>query len=362
MQTPWGRLEDLDLTDHDLAAEILGADKHQLIEGLVVECLFDQIVTKIPTDSEQRVLSVDVESVVVDTGREIERWVSLVWARSRGDGLGRYLRLLEKCFVPYLVDYQNGEFRAARVRNGAELDKTIPLLELMQELSRKRVTPFQVDELVKNQKRQRQAFWGFISEYYGSEVGTRVILPRILINCAIQPYFRSVWNLDRIFLVGDDIWLFEVKHKYPMGGRSLRFGINVGELGVLDRLAGAGIRCLHTILVKPYWSKDVGSMYLMNDLDMRARAALIATVLDKSRTKQIMRQQSAQSAAHTSITGTSTLSYKSIEASEFHELGQLSDGAERLASRMAAVMNGTIANPVRQEWLERLRFRDSERS
>lgn len=355
MQTPWGRLEDLDLTDHDLAAEILAADKHQLVEGLVVECLFDQIVETIPTDAEQRILPVDVESIVVDTGRETERWVSLVWARDRGYGLGRYLRSLEKCFVPYLVAYTNGEFYAARVRNGDTLDKTEPLLELMHGLSGRRARPFVVDELVKDQKRQRQAFWGFISDYYGKNVGTRVILPRILINCAIQPYFRSVWNLDRIFLVGDDIWLFEIKHKYPMDGRRLRFGINVGELGVLDRLAGAGIRCLHTILVKPRWSKDVGSMYLMNDLNMRSRAALIATVLDSGRTTQLTNQQSAQSAAHTSITGTTTLSYKSIDASRFHELGQLSDGAERLADGMMAVMNGTIDSPVRREWLEQLR-------
>ncbi|BAX59190.1 hypothetical protein [Burkholderia stabilis] len=355
MQTPWGRLEDLDLTDHDLAAEILAADKHQLIEGLVVECLFDQIVTEIPTDGEQAVLPVDVESVVVDTRRATERWVCLVWARSRGAGLGRYLRLLERRFVPYLVAYKNGEFRTARVSNGEKWEQSVPLSELMQRLSGKDAIPFQVDEQVKNQNRQRQAFWGFISAYYRHNVGARVILPRILINCAIQPYFRSVWNLDRIFLVGDDIWLFEIKHKYPMGGRSLRFGINVGELGVLDRLAGAGIRCLHTILVKPQWSKDVGSMYLMNDLDMRARAALIATVLDRERISQMMKRQSGQSAAHTSITGKSTLAYKEIEASEFHELGLLSDGAEQLAGRLVVAMNGAITNPVRREWLEQLR-------
>ncbi|QRR11916.1 hypothetical protein GJG85_00245 [Burkholderia sp. MS389] len=356
MQTPWGRLEDLDLTDHDLAEEILAADKHQLIEGLVVECLFDQIVTEIPADGGQAVIPVDVESVVVDTRRDTERWVCLVWARSRGAGLGRYLRLLERRFVPYLVAYKNGEFRAARVSNGEKSEQSVPLSELMHWMSGRDAVPFQVDGQVKNQNRQRQAFWGFISAYYRGNVGARVILPRILINCAIQPYFRSVWNLDRIFLVGDDIWLFEIKHKYPMGGRSLRFGINVGELGVLGHLTGAGIRCLHTILVKPHWSKDVGSMYLMNDLDMRARAALIATVLDKERISQMMRQQSGQSAAHTSINGKSTLAYKEIEASEFHELGRLSDEAEQLAGRLAATMNGAIASPVRREWLEQLRI------
>src|SRR5580765_6863255 len=54
------------------AAEILSSDKHQLVEGLVVECLFDQIVSSVPVAS-QDVVALDVESVVVDTGRSIDR-------------------------------------------------------------------------------------------------------------------------------------------------------------------------------------------------------------------------------------------------------------------------------------------------
>ncbi|MDM0114924.1 hypothetical protein QTI66_22430 [Variovorax sp. J22R133] len=67
MNTPWGELGALDLNDHDLAAEILSADKHQLIEGLVVECLFDQIVANVPAADSQDVIALDVDSVVVNS-------------------------------------------------------------------------------------------------------------------------------------------------------------------------------------------------------------------------------------------------------------------------------------------------------
>lgn len=355
METPWGQLGSLDLADHELAADILSADKHQLVEGLVVECLFDQIVANVPAVSGQNVIALDVDSVVVNTMRKEDCWLCFVWARSKTEGLGRYLLALEKCFIPYLVTYSDGEFMATRVRGGKRVLPARPLPELMLELSGGKMTPFRVDGSVKNRNRQRQAFWGFISEYYQGSLGERVVLPRILINCAIQPYFRAVWNLDRIFIVDDAVWLFEIKHKFPMDRNGLHFGINDGELGMLEMLAGAGIRCLHTILVKPFWSKDVGSMYLLNDLNMRTQAAIIAAVLDGATTGRIMGRRSGRSGAHTSITGSSGLSFKSISAADFKVLGQLSDPPLDVAAKMSAVMAGAQSAPVSDDWLRSLR-------
>ncbi|RQS42127.1 hypothetical protein [Burkholderia sp. Bp8990] len=362
MKTPWGTLGDLNLADHDIAIEILSADKHQLVEGLVVECLFDQIVANVPVAGGRNVIALDVDTVVVDTGRKTESWLGFVWARNMSDGLGRYLIALERCLVPYIVVYRNGEFMAARVRNGQRELPWQPLPELMLELSGGRIMPFRVDASVKNRTRQRQAFWGFISDFYKDRLGDRVVLPRILINCAIQPYFRAVWNLDRIFIVDNDVWLFEIKHKFPIDRRGLHFGINNGELGVLNRLVGAGIRCLHTILVKPYWSKEIGSMYLLNDLNMRARAAIIATVLDKSAMSKIMGQQSGRSGAHTSITGASGLQFKSLPATDFKKLGLLSDRPTDVAGQMSSAMLGLAVDPTQDAWLRALRAQDVERS
>jgi len=73
----------------------------------VVECLFDQIVSSVPVAS-QDVVALDVESVVVDTGRSIDRRIAFVWVRDLGNaqGLGRYLAALEQCLAPYLVTYR----------------------------------------------------------------------------------------------------------------------------------------------------------------------------------------------------------------------------------------------------------------
>lgn len=73
-------------------------------------------------------------------------------------------------------------------------------------------------------------------------------------NWAIQPWFRFAWNVDRIFLVDDQLWLFEVKHKLPFSDREtddLIFGLNNGEVTNFSLLADCGIRTLFSIMVKP---------------------------------------------------------------------------------------------------------------
>lgn len=354
MHTPWGPLAELDLSEHDLAARILAADKHQLVEGLVVECLFDQIVAGIPSTSAE-VLALDVETVIVDTWRVTGRWVAFVWARTKGAGLGRYLQGLGKGFETYLLDFSGDTFLAAQIRDGHRVSDFHPLATVMRALSGGRYTPFEVDTSVRDTNRQRQAFWGFLSEYYGKNLAGRIVLPRLLINCAIQPYFRSLWNLDRVFVSGDDIWLFEIKHKFPIDKNGLYFGINDGELRMLDRLAKSGIQCLHTILAKPFWSKEVGSMYLLNDLEMRTRAGLIAKVLDAGQTAAILRGSAGTSGAHTSINGTSKLKFRTIPAGDFCRLGVLSDAPASLAANMLHVMHGKKTLDVDNAWLRSLR-------
>ncbi|TQN60566.1 hypothetical protein FLX27_16125 [Agrobacterium tumefaciens] len=63
---PWGRLRDLDLSDHNLCETILAEDKHQLGEGLVVENIFDQIIEAVPALLANALL-LDVETAIVDT-------------------------------------------------------------------------------------------------------------------------------------------------------------------------------------------------------------------------------------------------------------------------------------------------------
>src|SRR5690606_13635693 len=127
-----------------------------------------------------------------------------------------------------------------------------------------------VDASVRNAVRQRAAFWGFLNEVYpGMKLWERVVLPRLFMNCGIQAFgFHGVWNLDRICLFHPSphdtgaLWMLEVKHKYPMKGAQIQFGINDGEVQMMRLAAECGITTMHGIIVKPLWDKEFGAMYL----------------------------------------------------------------------------------------------------
>ena len=96
-------------------------------------------------------------------------------------------------------------------------------------------------------------------------------------------------------------------------------------------------------------------MYLLNDLEMRTRAGLIAKVLDARETAAILRGAAGTSGAHTSINGTSSLKFKPIPASDFCRLGVLSDPPASLATHMVDVMRGQKILDVDDAWLRGLR-------
>lgn len=361
MRTPWGNVVTVDVNDHTIAENIVCTDKHQLAEGLVVECLFDQIAGALPASSPQKLVSVDVETIVVDTQRSSEQWIAFVWARTKSEGLGRYLLALERRFVPYLLEFDPASgFVARRLACGKSVGPAEPLETLMRRLS-DQYAPLNVDQSVRDATRQKHAFWGFISNYYGSRIGKKVILPRLLINWGIQPYFRRVWNLDRIFVMNDQVWLLEIKHKFPMelppkeNFPTLRFGINAGELNVIGLLQECGIRCLHTILVKPFWSPQAGSMYLMNDLSSRAHAALIAAEVDRKVIAMMMSGRAGKSGGNTTLTGDAGISYRSLPATRFRYLGLLADLPESIARQMVSVMAGEPVRFVQERELRELR-------
>ena len=288
METPWGHLKDIDLSDHELCEKILAEDKHQLSEGLVVENIFDQIVDAMPTVRPGSRL-LDIESAIVDTRRSPDRWHVFVLARSRGPGLGRYLSALERKSRPWLVELHQptGTFIAREWKDGMMVGAWRPLDTVMSHLSGGRRQQLEIAANVRDSQRQKLAFWGFLVGYYGDQLGMRVVLPRLFLNQGIQPWFRAVWNIDRILVDGDDIWALEIKHKFPFGRTGLRFGINDGELGWIRLLGEAGIRCFHAILAKPSWTGNSGSGYLLNRIALKERAALIGVELDRHRVQAI---------------------------------------------------------------------------
>lgn len=351
MQTPWGDLGTLDLDDHEQCRTILASDKHQLAEGLVVESVFDQIFDDVPDHLDGAVL-LDADTAIVDPGRGGE-WLAFVWARAQQPGLGRYLRALEKRFRVWLVetDAPLKTFTARQWKDGRLVPGSRPLTTLMGELSGRQPQPVEVSQSVRDANRQQQSFWGFLSSQHGTELGRKVILPRLFMNCGVQPWFRAVWNLDRVLVHGDEVRLLEIKHKYPMQGPPVSFGLNTGELNVIVRLGEAGIRCLHAIVVKPVWSKDAGSMYLLNDMRLRARAALIGVDMNAEVTGAMMAGNRGTSAGHTTFSGSGNLSFRVLKAGAFSRLGLLSDPPAVLAESIARLVSGSSLPPVEDRWL-----------
>lgn len=172
----------------------------------------------------------------------------------------------------------------------------------MEQLSGRQASPVSVSPEVRDRARQQQSFWDFLTGTYKSELGEKVIMPRLFLNHAIQRWFRAVWNLDRILVHENRIWLLEIKHKFPFGRKELRFGINRGELGVFSRLSEAGIDCFHAILAKPSWTRDTGSGYLLNQLEQREHAALIGCILDQEVIHRMQQGPQGSSPSHTTFT------------------------------------------------------------
>ena len=82
MRTPWGDLRDLDLSDKKLAEDILCGDKHQLVEGMVVECLFDQFLESLSAHMPS-VVALNVETTIAQPRRYGDKKIAIVWPREK---------------------------------------------------------------------------------------------------------------------------------------------------------------------------------------------------------------------------------------------------------------------------------------
>lgn len=361
MYTPWGNLEDLNLNDRTLAEEILCADKHQLVEGLIVECLFDQFLDSLPTH-DSSVIALNVETVIAQAKHWNDKKIAVVWAREKGTGLGRYLKALEARFHVFLVEYSPGYgFYGSPIRDGERVARAKHLDDLMKSVATIDHTPFSVSKAVRDKNRQLEAIWGFLFAHHGKNLASNVLLPRILINCGVQPWFKYVWNLDRIFIVDGKPWLFEVKHKFPYHDQqsaTLKFGLNDGEVSMFRLLSECGIGTLFSIMVKPKWSKDVGSLYMMTDLTARNRTAVIGKVLDAEVIRQLSMKSSGVSNSDTTITGNkgSQLRFKRLLVSDFGMLGRFSDRPAEIAKHIVSELRGSLGPRVRDEELLELRM------
>lgn len=360
MMTPLGALESLDLKDPKTCFDILSHDKHQVAEGMVVESLFDQIIERIPAAvGAVEVHVLDVDTFVVRDPRVFTRGYAFVlsWKGRKQTGLKRYLLALGKVFTIYQVEYVDGAgFMTRLVREGRPASKWTLLESILKTLSDRNNGNYEVDTRIRRPERQLASFWGYLYETYGDRLADKIAVPRLLVNWGIQPWFRSVWNIDRVLLVGDSFWVLEAKHKFPYehSGR-LRFGLNNGEAYLIRDLVSCGIKVIHSIVVKPYWDMNVGSSYLLSNYNAKQRALVIGRTIDKAEIEQIIGSTTARSPGHTTMTGDGKLKFKSLAASDFVLLSNLAD-PDAVARGIVQLLDGRVEHRCMDEDLSAARI------
>lgn len=121
METPFGQLATLDLSDHELCRRIISLDKQSLAEGLVVESVFDQYLAAFPRDQGNETVMVDADTAIAANPGDSKQF-AFVWDRVSGQGLGRYLKALDHRHIVWLVRFSEPDrcFYAASCKEGKE--------------------------------------------------------------------------------------------------------------------------------------------------------------------------------------------------------------------------------------------------
>lgn len=102
------------------------------------------------------------------------------------------------------------------------------------------------------------------------------------------------------------------------------------------RLLGeAGLRGFHAILAKPTWTKESGSGYLLNRLQLRERAALIGVELAIPVVQAMFTGRQGFSPEHTTFSGKGKLKYRPLAANRFRKIGMMSELHGTLAANLA---------------------------
>lgn len=356
MLTPFGYFSELKLNDIKTSYDILAFEKHQIAEGLVVESLFDQIIKKIPSCVEQEVSLLDVETFVTRE-KDFKTAHVFVWQRSSSTGLGRYLIALQKKFKVHLIKLDETlGFLVCSIKDGRRKGSWVEIETYMQDMGRSKDFVYEVDASVKSEARHLAAFWGYLKDIHGEDLKNSIALPRLLVNWGIYPWFGRVWNVDRVLLVGENVWILEVKHKYPYGEEpNLRFGLNNGEAYLLRDLASCGIKAAHLVLVKPYWDMKVSSSYLLSSFTAKESAVVVGIILSKELVANIIARPSETSGGHTVVSGRGKIQFKPIRVTEYSRLSLLSEPM-MCAQKISELLSGNMTSDCTEEMLRSMQI------
>lgn len=310
---PSGELSQIDIQSPDDLISLLAYDKHQMLEEIIVEGLFRKYFRYLEA-SGIAILNIDLIKAK-HNGRQP---VWLLWDYGRTNaivsriesGLLRSLRtnvLQCRYSEPDRDFYFNQGFRDCA-----------PNESIRSYMMRKRKLPHplqspQLAAEVRDTNRRRQAFWGGIQGLFGDRLFDEIVIHRLFKSFVVQPFFRYLWDVDNLALMPDERPLqLEVKHKHPFvaNDRRLYFGINNGQLTIIDELSRSGIDTLHMIMVKPFWTHEKSTGYLTQDPTLRKNVLFLACYLNKDRIRRLRSAVSSTSPERTSFSGYTRLTFK----------------------------------------------------
>jgi hypothetical protein len=331
-----------------------------MLEGLVIEAVFNDYLGKLVAQGID-VLPVSLVRTLTVKEKPRKKFVNSWWVWDHSD-TGQEAEDLRHLLAPssaqgdFLFDCYYDEMRRDFFIKKWGEQTNIPIQSFMLKKRGHSAPRFRIPSTsVIDENRSQQAFWAGISSHYTDDLFKHVVLHRLFKNCAIQPFFDGVWDIDSLARWPDNsLMQLEVKHKYPRIEKpsgKLFFGINNGQLQVMQDLARRGIKTLHMIMVKPIWNKNVGTGYLLNRIGDRKNVLLLAKLLDAGTLRQIRSRQSSQTGAEQSFTGEDEQKARYVGASEFQLLGTLDDPVDTVARNIALAATGALNQPVTDQLL-----------
>lgn len=354
--------EEFDITDFDKQVEFLREEKHQLLEGLTIEFVAQQLIEHIALNEDFKILDVVTLITKSKLSEDTNQYCSFIWARDNNnidDLLKVFQNMADGChqttFICRELDFK---FYVTKP-NSTQWKPLQYFLRSKRNLCLKDIKFPIVHNDSKIIARQESSIRGKLKQAFQNNFIKDVILPRVFKNHIIQPFFRSAWDLDRLFRYKNNLWEFELKHKYPIQNYeyfsnkgnpdhplSLSFGINEGQAQLVQMLAKQGMNTLHLILVKPRWTDTIDPGYIFLDEDAKEKTLIIGTVLDEKKISSILLGLKKKSPPKTSYSGTADTIYYRIPRNFFQVIGFYSEGRQTLSPRINSLLDGTLDHPL----------------
>lgn len=361
LPTPLGLLSTLTPADTETARRLLSHEKSQVADGLLSELIFDRMFEGIPETT--GILRPALETAIAWAPEPLWQWLAFVWPHPPlSQGTGRYLAALEERFQVMIIEWDDAarQFFIQPVHRGQRHGKRSALAPWLRSFCNWVPQPFAAEDAGCNLIRHDEV-WGHLRAHYGAALAEQVTLPRILMNYGLQPWFRALWNVDRILMTPEALWAAELKHKFPGPkhkgpGLPLYFGLNTGQQSVYEHFTACGMRCLHLVMAKPFWTEEVGAAYLVTEAHARDRVALLAHELDAAHFDEMKRREVLESYGNTTITAhaDAILKFNAILIHEFAHVGMLAADPRPLGAKILDFARGVQQPPADEALLRRL--------